>query len=426
MVRSHRWWPAALPVALVALGLLSATRPLLAIAVTLSACGAAWLSVSGAAALSTGLIALLPWLVIFLDPIPDKLRTMVAALGAGLAFLAVASRPRPPGWLIGASLLLVPALVSLPTALSAGAFQFLSYLAFVALVGLLATEGGSDTAERVTRVALPSACGAMLVHALVIALGLGSTGTYYGLGERLGYAASPHNLAFFASGAGIAAFLRFDRATLRFGFFALGVTITLLTGVRSAMIGLILFAALLAFRRGARLQQLVVVAGATAAVLATGANQVLTERLLRSEQSGEFLQLSSAGSGRGEIWSNALSHWKDAGPGAWLFGTGLRTIPGFSMQAFGAPFFGHSDLIEIGVQLGVIGLAGYLILALLIVRSASMKLVLAMLGAGAVLNGALEYIAPLALILVFAGARAAPLASRATSPARGGSPAHEI
>jgi O-antigen ligase len=422
-VLAHRRRRVGLLVALVASGLLSAALPVVATGLALLACGAACLAVVGAAPLATGLVALLPWLIIFLEPVPDELRTMVAALGAGFAFLAVLSRRRPSGWLFGASLLLVPAFLSLPTASGAGAFQFLRYLAFVALVGLLVSERGSDLAGRMTRVALPSACAALLVHAAVVTLGLGSTGTYYGFGERLGYASSPHDLAFFAAGAGIAAFLRFDRATLRYGFFALAATITLLTGVRSAMAGLILFAALLAFRRGARMQQLAVVLAATAAVWATGTNQVVTERLLKSEQSGEFSQISSAGSGRGEIWSNAIVSWQDAGPVAWLFGTGLRSLPGLSQKAFGTPFTGHSDLIEIGVQLGLVGLAGYLVLVVLVIRAASTKLVLTVLGAAAVLNGALEYIAPLTLILVFAGAKAAPLASRATGPARGRSPA---
>lgn len=422
---AHPRWLFALPVALVVLGQLSATRPLLALALALGACGAAWVSVSGVVAVSTWLIAALPWLIVFLDPIPDEMRTLAAALGAGLAFLAVLARSRPSSWLIGGALLLVPGLMSLPTTSTAGAFQFLHYLVFVALVGLLASEGGATVTDRISRVALPSACAAMLVHAVVVAAGLGDIGTYYGSGERLGYAASPHNLAFFASGAGIAAFLRFERATFRYGFFALGVSITLLTGARSAMLGLVLFTMLLVFRRGARLQQVAVLVAATAAVAVTGAGGILTERLLESEQSGEFQQLSSAGSGRGEIWANALARWQDAGPEAWLTGTGLRTITGFSEQAFGRPLFGHSDLIEIGVQLGVVGFAGYLVLVVLILRSASARLVLAMLATGSVLNGTLEYIAPLTLMLIFAGgSRAIPGPSREGRPStreRGGS-----
>jgi O-antigen ligase len=112
--------------------------------------------------------------------------------------------------------------------------------------------------------------------------------------------------------------------------------------------------------------------------------------------------VSSAGSSRGAIWINALDHYAKAEPLEWVFGTGLRTIPRFSEESLGTDAIGHSDLIEVLVQSGVIGLMGLILWWIVWAKSGVPVAAIVVLAIFALVNGALEWIAPLFAFLLLA------------------------
>jgi hypothetical protein len=195
--------------------------------------------------------------------------------------------------------------------------------------------------------------------------------------------------------------------------FALGAVPSAFTGVRSALFGLL--AALLTFigKSDAKLRAALVLLVIAAVAFATGALDVLTHRI--ATQGSEFSSLSTAGSGRGEIWTAALRGWEHAGPWAWALGTGLRSIPAFELKELGVELIGHSDVVEVLVQFGVVGFAGFLGIWLGLLRSPSNSIILVPILAFGAVNGSLEYVSSLTIGLVLAACFAAQ--RRADPPA---------
>jgi hypothetical protein len=149
-------------------------------------------------------------------------------------------------------------------------------------------------------------------------------------------------------------------------------------------------------------------------VFVSGAWHVLVTRFAYEQKTGQFSSFSALGSGRGGIWSTALHGWLRSSPLDWLFGTGLRTLELIEQQATGNATVGQSDLIQVGVELGLVGLVGLvLIWWTLLVRARSVLPLLVLLPF-ALFNGSLEYGAPLVVTLLLTltgdGARDAPTA----------------
>ena len=82
----------------------------------------------------------------------------------------------------------------------------------------------------------------------------------------------------------------------------------------------------------------------------------------------------------------------------------MRSIADAQLEEFAAAFVGHSDVIEVGVQLGVVGLLGWLLIWLGLLRARLSAFVLLPIATYAVISGTIEFVAPLTVGLVLAAA----------------------
>jgi hypothetical protein len=360
--------------------------------------------VLGVAVVATGV---LPWLIASGALLPRLTETFAAGGVMALALLVVVPRSDRSH----ASLLLRLGILCfyLPVAFGQRGsgdqlIQAAKYVVFPALV-LAVTEATNRRALTTLRtVALWSGTAAITVN---LALGLAgvATGTR-DAGEILGFA-TEHDLALLAgclTAASIAATSSLKSAPS----VAAGAIVTVATGVRSTLPGLGFLVIGRMLSAGARARTIVLVGAAVAAIFVSGAADVLEARFHNSQSHGEFQSFSALGSGRGAIYTTAFDSWLASSPIHWLIGTGPRSIPRFEEAKLGSGLVGHSDLVEVGVQLGLIGLVGFLLIwGVLIVRAES-KAPLLVLASFSIFNGALEYSAPLVIaLLLTAGARAA-------------------
>ncbi|MBS1878074.1 MAG: O-antigen ligase family protein [Actinobacteria bacterium] len=365
----------------------------------------------GTFAAAASAFALLPWMVTFEGVLPNQVGTLIASAGAAVLLTLV--------WPLEFESRLIPFAAFLFVGVTLGHlalssdkeqfFQAAKYLDFAGVALATTSTRGRELMPRFKRPVYGSCVAAMGVQLLVIMAGLGRVGTYYHAGERLGFTGeAPHPLALMTmviAAAGLC-----TSTSLRKGLlFALGAVPSAFTGVRSALFGL--FAALLTFlgKSDAKLRAALVLGVIATVAFATGALDVLTHRI--ANQGSEFSSLATAGSGRGEIWTAALRGWEHAGPWAWGLGTGLRSIPAFELKELGVELIGHSDIVEVLVQFGVIGFAGFLGIWLGLLRSPSNSIILVPILAFGAVNGSLEYVSSLTIGLVlaacFAGGRRA-------------------
>jgi O-antigen ligase len=145
--------------------------------------------------------------------------------------------------------------------------------------------------------------------------------------------------------------------------------------------------------------------------LGTGAQAALTERLSADVSSGASLQ--GVSNERSDIWGVALSSWWDPGPGVWLVGTGPDSIPEVVERELGQPLIGHSDIVEILVELGLVALVAWLLLWFALFRGGLNPILLIPVAVYAVVNGAIGYVAAMTLALVLAAACRPPSRSPA-------------
>jgi O-Antigen ligase len=353
------------------------------------------------------LAATQPWLIVAGERLPRLTETFAAGALTAVVFLVVA--PRSDGsnrallLRVGIVCFYAPVLLSLGQEGSGEQFiQAAKYLVFPAIV-LAVTEATRYRSLMSLRTAvLWSGLAAVAVNLL-----LGVTGSYaglYGAGEIVGLGGA-HDVALLA-GCLTAAFLAESRSLKWSPAVAVGAIATVATGVRSALPGLAVLAIARMMVAGARIRTMVLVALAVVAVFASGAADVVEARFKSGESRGEFESFSALGSGRGEIYATALDGWRDASPVHWFIGTGLRSIPQFEKEKLGAAFVGHSDVVEVGVQLGIVGLIGLVMIWWVLIASARSKAPLLVLASFAVFNGALEYSGALVIaILLTAGVR---------------------
>lgn len=349
------------------------------------------------------LLAVLPWLVVLAAVIPEMTRSLTAIAVAG-ALLALCSPLRYRSMLGPAS-----AMVLGVTVVAQGLFvtdveqlkQAAGYLIFPAVALAVLSERARVELPKVRNVAVASGLAAMTVHLLIALSGYGAQGTKYGVGERLGLAAeAPHEIALLAVVIAAAGLTMSERVIVRAGFFALGALPALLTGVRSALLAIVVVLVVLLFESRANLRSVAVVAVAVALGLAGGAGTVLTERL--SDTFREGATVDTASSSRTDIWRVAYNLWADSGPQGWVFGTGFGSIPEAQQRELGADYVGHSDIIEIGVQVGAVALLAWLLLWLAIFRGGLRPLIFVAVVIYALVNGAVGYPVPMTLALVLA------------------------
>lgn len=396
------------------LGLLVVRSPVLAalalgaLAVTVAALRFGLLAFSGAA------LTLLPWMVITEGVAPALVGTLLAAAAAGgLLVCALPLRWDTPLVPLGVAIFLVAVLAQAVFASDGEQFtQAAKLVVFAAIALALTSTGAREFMPSLKPTLLASCLAAMVVHLMVIAAGLGTSAEYYDAGEKLGLAADgPHALALLATVVA-AAGLTVRDTRLQIAFFALGAVPAMLTGVRSALLAIAVLLVVYLLQSRSKARALAVLGGVGLVALVSGAAGVVTARF--ASEAGEFSSFESVGSGRGLIWTVALEGWEASGPAAWAFGAGLKSVVEFEVAALGSGFVGHSDVIEVLVQLGVVGLVGWVAIWIGLLRAGLAAVVVLPILAFGVVNGTLEYVAALTFGLCLAAA-CAPARARAAA-----------
>jgi hypothetical protein len=372
------------------------------------------------------LVVALPWTVVFGTVEPKLAETFTA--GAAVVALLVVAAPRFDGstasrrlrW--GMVLFYAPVLISLARA--PGSAQFIEaakYFVFPFTVFAVTAATNRPAVARLGHAALISGAIAVAANLLLGAAGLNHT--YYRAGDIQGLGGQ-HDLALLA-GAVTAAALSMPTTVTWMGTSAIGTIATIATGVRSTLPGLFLAVLVKMFGHGVRLRNILLVCVLVGAVAASGVADVFAARFAYQERTGQFSSFASLGSGRGGIWTTAVHGWWTASPVDWVIGTGLRSVNSIERRATGNTVVGQSDVIQAGVELGLVGLAGLILIWWTLIARARSKLPLLVLLPFSLFNGALEYGAPLVvtLLLTLATESARPSTAEetelpSTSPAR--------
>jgi hypothetical protein len=365
----------------------------------------------GVVAATVPAFAILPWLVILEGVLPSEVGTYMAALATCcLLYLVLPLRYESALIPLAAACFLAIVLAHAIFATDyPEAVQAAKYMVFPAIVLAVTTERGRELLPALKTPVLLSCAAAMTFHLGVIAAGLGETSTYYNAGEKLGFAAQgPHALALMSMIVA-AAGLTLERARYKLLLFGLGALPAALTGVRSALLGLVVVLAIYFIQSPKKSNALGLFLAIGAIAVATGAMDVVLNRF--ASHPNEFSSLAGAGSGRGEIWTIAIDAWGEAGPWAWLFGTGLRSIVGFELAVLGNALIGHSDIVEVAVQIGILAFAAWVSLWIGLFRAHLRTLILAPILVFGAVNGTLEYVAPLTMGLFLAAACVEPPAA---------------
>jgi hypothetical protein len=390
--------------AAVLMGLMVARSPTLVAAATAALVVAVTGVRFGALGLAVPPLLILPWMVVLEGVAPALLGTLCAAAGTGALLLAVLPL-RYEGMLVPVAAFAFVLVILGHAIFAVDSEQYTQAAKFLVFPGIVLAVTSARARELMPKLRVPllaSCIAAMTVHLLVIAAGLGNSSDYYGAGERLGFAADgPHALALLATVVA-AAGLTVRNTWMQIAFFTLGAVPAMLTGVRSALLGIVLILAIFLWQSRSRLQAAVVLGAIGALAVATGAVDVVLARF--AEESGEYGSFAEVGSGRGLIWTVAINGWEAAGAGAWLVGAGLRSVADFEVAELGKGFVGHSDLIEVLVQLGLVGFGGWLALWVGLLRHGLAAIVLLPVLVFGVVNGTLEYVAALTFGICVAAA----------------------
>jgi hypothetical protein len=358
----------------------------------------AFFDVFGLAVVLTGA---LPWLIVLSDVLPRL--TLTLAAGAAAVAVSQVAVPRSDGskeatlLRVGSFLFLAPLVLSVGRGGAGTLNEALKYAVFPLIVMTVTQATNRRDLFRLRTVVLWSSVAAVAVNLVVGLTGVANI-HYYGSGEILGLG-SEHVLALLAgctTAAALASSLSFRWAPV----IALGAISTVATGVRSALPGLAVAGLLRMVYGRVRFRMMVLVALAIVGIFVSGAAHVVEARFHHGEKYGEFQSFGALGSGRGEIYSTAIHAWAGSSPFDWAFGTGLGSILRFSEERLGSSFVGHSDVVGVGVELGIIGLIGWILIWRVLIARAASRLPLLVLGSFALFNGVLEYVGPVVVGLI--------------------------
>jgi hypothetical protein len=153
-------------------------------------------------------------------------------------------------------------------------------------------------------------------------------------------------------------------------------------------------------RAGSRTRGFIAIVLVAGAVLGSGVGNVLVQRFHREQTLGQFSSFDALGSGRGGIYTSAIHAWWVSSPLQWAYGTGLRTVESIEQRSIGSNVVGQSDVIQVGVELGLVGLTGLILIWWTLIARARSKLPLLVLLSFALFNGSLEYGAPVVVTLL--------------------------
>jgi len=392
-------------VAVAVIGVAVPVEPRIAALLVLTLLLTAVFAMTGFFGIAVIMTATLPWLVALEVILPRLTVTFFAAATTGAIFIVAAPRLGQStsafAFRVGVVLFFVPVLLSLGRQefWSPGVIQASKYVVFPVIVLAILFGTNRSGMYRLRNVALASSAVALAFNLVLGFSGLANT-TYYQAGEVLGLG-SEHTLALLGGCVAAAGLASISTSIYWAPVVAIGAVATVATGVRSALPGLALAILVRLVHGRVRFRVFVLVGLATVAVFASGAAKVVQARFQYAETRGEYSSFSSFGSGRGSIYEAAISAWWNGGPLDWFLGTGLRTIPALVQAVLGGAFVGHSDLVEVGVQLGLIGLTGFILIWVVLVVKAESKLPLLIVASMAIFNGALEYNGALVLGLLF-------------------------
>jgi O-antigen ligase len=402
------------PAAALCLGFLLTRSALLALLMAGGVALAGVVALADRLTLAGASLGVLPWFVIFADLMPPLVKTFTSA-GAVLAVLWLVSpvRIERPALKAGVVLFLAALIVALVIAREGNQFiQAAKYLLFPAMAVALVSPRAPFELRKLTKPLLASGMLAVSTHIAIIVVGAGAVGTKYGVGERLGYSSSSaHDLALMSMIVATGGLATASRNRTRLACLCLGTIPALATGVRSAFVASVAVVLVFVVMSRFSIRSIALVATASLVLLASGAFGIAETRYRLDQSRGEFASLSTAGSGRGSIWTTSLQHWAQSGPPTWAWGSGLRSIEKLELERTGSVVVGHSDVIEVLVQLGIVGFAGWLLIWLSLFRARLTSLVLVPLAVYAVVNGSIEYVDS----LVFGLALAAACAGRRTA-----------
>lgn len=355
------------------------------------------------------LVGVLPWLVVFDGLLPGLLKTFVTT-AAAIALLGLVAPMRVRGLLAPAAAGLFVASVLAHAVFATDSEQLqqvAKYMIFPAVALAVLSERGQEMLPRARNFILGSSLAALVVHLGIIAAGLGQTGTKYEIGEKLGFGRGiVHEMTLTFVVVAAAGLVSSKRVPVQLAFFAIGAVPAMLMGVRSALLALLVVVLIYAIRARFDRRAVTIVVVLVLAAFASGGAQVVMERF--NKESKSETSIATAGSERGAIWTVAVTPWWNAGPQEWLFGMGFGAIEKAEIEELGTPFFGHSDLIEVGVTFGLVGILAWWLLWIALLRSPLEGIVLVPLIVYAVVNGSMLYVAPLTLGLVFSAACRAP------------------
>lgn len=355
------------------------------------------------------LLGLLPWLVIFDGLLPSLVRTFVTTAAAiALLALCIPLRFRSSLGPLAAGLFVAVVLGHAIFATESSQYtQVAKYMIFPAVSLAVLSDRGQEMLPHARNLVLGSCLAALTVHLGIIGAGLGQTGTKYEIGEKLGFGrAIVHEMTLTFVVVAAAGLVSSRRVPVQLAFFALGVVPALLTGVRSALLALVVVILIYSIRARFDRRAVTIIVVLIIVAFASGGANIVAERFAKESKSET--SLATAGSERGAIWTTAVTPWWNAGPPQWLFGTGLGSVEAAEIRELGKPFFGHSDLIEVGVTFGLVGIFSWALLWFALLRSPLESIVLVPLIVYAVVNGSMLYVAPLTLGLVFSAACRAP------------------
>ena len=392
-------------VAVVAVGIAASVDPIVAVVLAIALLLASVFAIAGFSGIALVLAGSLPWFVVLSDVLPRLVVTFAAAATAGAILIVAAPRldhSRSAFALrVGVLMFSAPVLISMLRQgfWSPGVIQAAKFAVFPAVIIAVCFATNHAGMSLLRTVALASSSVALAFNLLLGLSGIANV-SYYQSGDVLGLG-SEHTLALLGGSVAAAGLVSISTSIYWAPAIAVGVVATVATGVRSALPGLLLAVLVrLAYGR-VRLRVILLMGLAVVAVFLSGAQKVVEARFQHAQATGEYSSFSSFGSGRGSIYEAAVGAWWNGSPLDWLLGTGLRTIPALVQAALGDPLVGHSDLVEVGVQLGVVGLAGFLLMWAVLVAKAGSKLPLLVIGSMAAFNGALEYNGALVLALLF-------------------------
>lgn len=398
---------AALAAAVASLVVAAALQVSLAAALALIALIAAGTFVARVGVMGVALLlaVALPWLVVF-GAVEPKLAETFAA-GAMVAVLLVVAAPKHDGTRasarlrFGMILFYVPVLVGLARAPRGAQFiEAAKYFVFPFMV-LAVSEGTNRAAlQKLSRVVFASSALAVTANLLIGAAGVGHS--YYAAGDIQGFAGE-HDFALLA-GAVTAASLAMGPRLRWTVLAAIGAVATVATGVRSALPGLVLVVLARMLGGGARVRTVFAVVVVAMAVLASGAANVIVQRFNHDQSLGQYSSFAALGSGRGQIYTTAIHAWWVSPPLDWAVGTGLRSVETLEQRATGNAVVAQSDVVQVGVEIGLIGLLGLILIWWTLIARARSKLPLLVLLPFALFNGSLEYGAPVVITLLLTAA----------------------